>query len=99
MVSLRNAEQNKTTVTPPNLRKLSKALGVSIAFLGCFEDLPEETLGQRIKKARLYHGYTKKEFGKLMGVSSRMIWGWEKDEYLPSEKHTEILDSFLASLC
>jgi transcriptional regulator with XRE-family HTH domain len=48
-VSLRLAEQNKTSVSPSNLRKLSEALGVSIANLGCFENLSEHTLGQQIK--------------------------------------------------
>ncbi|RNB57919.1 transcriptional regulator [Brevibacillus gelatini] len=94
--SLRLAEQNKLTVSPPNLRKLSEALGMSIAYLGCFENLPEHTLGQRIKKARLYHGYNKREFGKKLGVSTRMILWWEKDVYRPSEKYMERLDKFLA---
>jgi transcriptional regulator with XRE-family HTH domain len=96
--SLRLAEQNKSTVSPPNLRRLSEALGVSIAYLGCFENLPEQTLGQRIKKARLYHGYNKREFGEILGVSRRMIVGWEKDEYRPSEKYMEHLNTFLAIL-
>ncbi|UYZ15162.1 MULTISPECIES: helix-turn-helix domain-containing protein [Brevibacillus] len=96
--SLRLAEQNKLTVSPPSLRKLSEALGMSIAYLGCFENLPEHTLGQRIKKARLYHGYTKREFGEILGLSPRMILGWEKDEYRPSEKYMKRLDTFLAIL-
>lgn len=96
--SLRLAEQNKSSVSPSNLRKLSEALGVSIAYLGCFESLPEHTLGQQIKKARLYHGYNKREFAKKIGVSARMIWLWEKDEYRPSQKYMERLDKFLAIL-
>jgi transcriptional regulator with XRE-family HTH domain len=96
--SLRLAEQNKTTVSPPNLRRLSEALAVPIAYLGCFENLPEHTLGQRIKKARLYHGYNKREFGEILGVSRRMIVGWEKDEYRLSEKYMKRLDTFLAIL-
>ncbi|MGQ7277455.1 helix-turn-helix domain-containing protein [Brevibacillus thermoruber] len=94
--SLRLAEQNKSSVSPSNLKKLSEALGVSVAYLGCFEILPEHTLGQRIKKARLYHGYNKREFGKKLGVSTRMILWWEKDVYRPSEKYMERLDKFLA---
>lgn len=43
VATLRLAEQNKTTVCPPNLRKVSEALGVSIAYLGCFEPFPEYT--------------------------------------------------------
>ncbi|MDA5110811.1 helix-turn-helix domain-containing protein [Brevibacillus thermoruber] len=65
-------------------------------YLVCFENLPEHTLGQRIKKARLYLGYNKREFAKKIGVSARMIWLWEKDEYRPSEKYMERLDKFLA---
>lgn len=98
VVSLRLAEQNRTTVTPSNLRTIANALGVSVAYLGCFESLSEDTLGQRIRKARLYHGYTKREFAKIFGLSSRMIMGWEKDEYRPSEKYMERLDTFLAIL-
>lgn len=78
VVAIRMAEQNKTKVTPPNLRILANALEVSIAYLGCFESLPEETQGQRIKKARLYHGYTKVGFGALFGLSGRAIQGDRK---------------------
>jgi len=98
VVSLRLAEQNKTTVTPPNLRVLAESLGVSVAYLGCFENLPEDTLGQRITKARLYHGYTKRAFGDLFGLSARMIHGWEKDEFLPIEKHMPLLLEYLQIL-
>ncbi|NGQ97504.1 transcriptional regulator [Brevibacillus sp. SYP-B805] len=95
VVSLRLADQNKTAITPPNLRVLADALGVSVAYLGCFENLPEETLGQQIKKARLYHGYTKVGFARIFGLSARMIQGWEKDEYLPTEKYMTTLSKFL----
>ncbi|WP_249179159.1 helix-turn-helix transcriptional regulator [Brevibacillus sp. NL20B1] len=98
VVSLRLAEQNKTTVSPPNLRKLSEALGVSIAYLGCFENLPEHTLGQRIKKARLYHGYTKAGFAQIFGLSARMILGWEKDEFRPSNRYMPMVKEYLKIL-
>lgn len=98
VVSIRLAEQNVTKLTPPNLRVLSEALEVPVAYLGCFESLPEETLGQRIKKARLYHGYTKVGFGDLFGLSARSIQGWEKDEFLPIAKHMPLLLKFLQIL-
>ncbi|MED2011385.1 helix-turn-helix transcriptional regulator [Brevibacillus borstelensis] len=98
VVSLRLAEQNRTTVTPTNLRTIADALGVSVAYLGCFESLSEDTLGQRIRKARLYHGYTKREFAKIFGLSSRMILGWEKDEFLPSDKYLPLLNEYLSIL-
>lgn len=48
------AEANKLKVSPPSLRLLSDVLDVSVAYLGGFENLPESTLGERIKKARLF---------------------------------------------
>ncbi|MBH0331471.1 DNA-binding protein [Brevibacillus brevis] len=68
------AEANKLKVSPPSLRRLSKVLCVSVAFLGCFEKLPESTLGQRIIKARFYYGYTKREFAALLGISERTLY-------------------------
>ncbi|MFZ5649182.1 MAG: helix-turn-helix domain-containing protein [Bacillota bacterium] len=53
-----NLEADKTTARPPCLRTLASALDVPIAYLGKYDDLPEGTLGQRIKKARLYHDLT-----------------------------------------
>ncbi|WP_430640781.1 helix-turn-helix domain-containing protein [Brevibacillus agri] len=50
VVSLRLAEQNRTSLTPTNLRIIASVLGVSVAYLGCFESLSEDTLGQRIEK-------------------------------------------------
>ncbi|OUQ85210.1 hypothetical protein B5G50_28350 [Brevibacillus brevis] len=55
----------------PSLRRLSKVLGVSVAFLDCFEKLLESTLGERIIKARLFYEYTKKEFVALLEISER----------------------------
>jgi len=93
--TLQLAEQNKTRLSPPNLRLLSRILEVPIAYLGCFETLPEDTLGKRIKKVRLYSGLTKREFATHFGLSDRMIQGWEKDEYLPNEKYMAKLKSFV----
>jgi transcriptional regulator with XRE-family HTH domain len=96
--SLRLVEQNKSTVSPPNLKKLAEALGVSIAYVGCFESFRNIHLNSGSKKVRLYHGYNKRDFAKKIGVSARMILWWEKDEYRPSEKYMECLDTFLAIL-
>ena len=48
-------------------------------FLGCYEKLPEDTLGQRIRKTRLYHGLTKKEFSDRLGVNEKTVRLWEAD--------------------
>ena len=57
------------------VRALAKALEQLIWFLGCYEVLPEDTLGQRIRKARLYHGLTKKEFADKLGLGvNELTW-------------------------
>lgn len=53
------------------VRALAEALKQPVWFLGCYELLPEDTLGQRIRKARLYHGLTKKEFANRFGVNEK----------------------------
>ncbi|MFZ5687850.1 MAG: helix-turn-helix domain-containing protein [Bacillota bacterium] len=89
-------EADKINASLPTLKYLSEILCVSVAYLGCFEKLPEITLGQRIRKARLYHGLTKKDFAKSIGVSEKAIWWWEQDQYEPLKKYHTALDQYLA---
>ncbi|WP_254475876.1 helix-turn-helix transcriptional regulator [Brevibacillus sp. HB1.4B] len=89
------AEANKLKVSPPSLRRLSKVLGVSVAFLGCFEKLPESSLGERIIKARLYYGYTKREFAALLGISERTLYEWEHDRKIPPTTPLNDLSKYL----
>ena len=55
------------------VRALAEALKQPIWFLGCYEVLPEVTLGQRIRKARLYEGLTKKEFADRIRVNEKRV--------------------------
>lgn len=88
-------EADKITASPPILRILSHILSVSIAYLGNFENLPQETLGQRIKKARLYHGYSKAEFSRLLSVDVKTLRCWESDERKPLTRHCQKLAQYL----
>ncbi|MDO7787101.1 helix-turn-helix transcriptional regulator [Desulforamulus aquiferis] len=96
--NLGKLEADRFNASMHNLRLLSSVLGVSIPYLGCFENLPKKTLGQCIKKARLFHGLTKREFAGIMGVSEKAIWGWEQDQYKPLEKYLTTLDQYLSIL-
>jgi transcriptional regulator with XRE-family HTH domain len=89
------AEANKLKVSPPSLRRLSQVLAVSVAFLGGFEKLPESTFGERIVKARLYYGYTKREFAVLLEVSERTLYEWEHDRKIPPEEQRVIIERYL----
>lgn len=91
-------ETGKVTASLPNLRKLAQVLRVPIAYLGRFEKLPENTLGQRITKARLYHGLTKEEMAQIIGLDPKTLRSWEQDKHKPLNKYFSILNSFLAIL-
>lgn len=71
-----NGRQIPIVVT---VRALAEALKQPVWFLGCYELLPEDTLGQRIRKARLYEGLTKKEFADRLGVNEKTVRLWEAD--------------------
>ncbi len=71
-----NGRQIPIVVT---VRALAEVLKQPVWFLGCYDVLPEDTLGQRIKKARLYHGLTKKEFADRLGVNEKTVRLWEAD--------------------
>jgi transcriptional regulator with XRE-family HTH domain len=91
-------ERNKNNPSLPTLRILAQALNVTIAFLGCFESLPEETFAQKVKKARLYHGLYRKEFAEVLKVEVRSISNWEKNKFKPLPKNRKSLDGYLAIL-
>lgn len=84
-------ETDRGNAALPTLRLLAEILGVQVAFLGCFESLPEDTLGQRIKKARLYHGYNKKEFANMIGVKVHTLMKWEKGLTKPLKSYKLLL--------
>ncbi|MZP43493.1 helix-turn-helix domain-containing protein [Heliobacterium gestii] len=76
-------ENNHGQPTLRVLKKLSAVLDVSLDYLGCYDLLPEESLGQKIKKYRLMSGLTINEFATLIGVSDKSIRSWEKDKRVP----------------
>lgn len=92
---IERGERNPSIAT---LRKLSQVLKVPIAYLGCFEQLPEDTLGQRIIKARLFHGFTQREFAKILCINHKILHSWEQDRTRPSPIYFNTLEQFLKVL-
>ncbi|MZP31366.1 helix-turn-helix domain-containing protein, partial [Heliobacterium undosum] len=76
-------ENNHGQPTLRVLKKLSVVLDVSLSFLGCYDLLPEESIGQRVRKHRLMNGLTIREFATLIGVSEKSVRNWEKDNCVP----------------
>jgi len=94
--TIQNAEL-RNRVSLPALRKYANILNVPVHFLGCFEKLPENSIGEKIRKARMYHGLTKRELAKKLGVNVKTIRNWESDTCAPSIS-TDILNKFLKIL-
>lgn len=83
--TLSNIGKNRCRAALDNLCKLSKALDVPLPpYIGCFEKLPEKTLGQRIRKARYYHDLTKEEMAWKIGVNTRTIYDWKSEKEILS---------------
>lgn len=76
------------------LRILANILQIPVAYLGCFDSLPEHVFSEKIKKTRLYMGLTKKEFSDILGVNVRTIFGWESGMRKPTLHSLEILQPF-----
>jgi site-specific DNA recombinase len=83
---------------PQTLRKLANALKVPICYLGCFEILPEDTLANKIRKARLYMGYTKQEFAELIGSDAKSVRYWERGSRIPSDRFMPLIEESLQIL-
>lgn len=77
--SINLIELKKRNPCVTTIRLLAAALKQDIWYLGCYETLPTETLGQQLCKARLFHGLTKKEFAKQIGVNEKTIRLWKSD--------------------
>jgi transcriptional regulator with XRE-family HTH domain len=89
------AEHGHINVDPRTLRKYAAALNVTISFLGCYDDLPKETVGQRIRKARLSQGLLISELAALLEVDVKSIRYWENETRIPSERYLTIIQSKL----
>ncbi|MUG45542.1 helix-turn-helix domain-containing protein [Paenibacillus woosongensis] len=94
--TISNIERDTVEPSLTTLRKLSVVLDKPIPYLGCFESLPEDTLGQQIIKARYYRGLLAAEAALELGVDVKTISNWESDRNTPS-KIIE-LEQFLAVL-
>jgi len=77
---LSDIERQITNVENTTLRKIGIALEQPIWFIGCFDSMSEDTFFHRLEKARCYHGHTKVEMAKDIGVHVRMIFNWKYKE-------------------
>ncbi|AET61033.1 helix-turn-helix domain-containing protein [Paenibacillus terrae] len=60
--------------------------------------MQENTLGAKIKKARRYHGLTKRELSARMKVDAKTIHNWGLGKTSPSTKYLDRVQSFIEIL-
>ncbi|AGK97431.1 helix-turn-helix transcriptional regulator [Clostridium pasteurianum] len=80
------------------LKKLSKTLDKPIAYLGYFEDMPEDNFTDKLKKARHYHGDTKKDLADKLGANECTIRYWENEKQVPSIKYIKVIEEYMEIL-
>ena len=56
----------------------------------------EETLGQRLSRARISNQWTLDFVARKIGVSKVSVWGWEKDRSRPRLESLESLSALFA---
>lgn len=88
-------ELGKHIPTIKTLKKLEKVLNKPFWWLGGYDTLEENTLGKRIYKCRLMHGYTQKEFANILSVQKSTLTDWEKDKNNPNSSNFEKLKTCL----
>lgn len=94
-VAIGHIELGKRVPAVNTLRKLSTALEQPVWYLSGIETLPENTLGQRVRKARLILGMTKTEFAQQLGVDIHTLMRWERNQTVPADCHLERLLPYL----
>ncbi|WP_188540751.1 helix-turn-helix domain-containing protein [Paenibacillus segetis] len=91
-----NIERDVVQPSLPNLRKLAEILDRPIYYLGTFEEMPADTLGQKIRKARFYHGLLVTEAAEKFEVDIKSINNWETDRQVPSSKSINEVNNFIS---
>lgn len=91
-------ESNTFKADFKTLKKLSKILDEPIYYLGYFEDMPEDSFQDKLKKARYYYGDSKKKLAHKIGSSECTIRDWEKGNRVPSIKYAKIIEEYMTIL-
>ncbi|MFD1888414.1 helix-turn-helix transcriptional regulator [Paenibacillus wenxiniae] len=88
-------ENEKSKPSLSMVRKLSALFNKEIWYLGTYERMPEDTLGQRIRKARYYRAWIKQDLADYFKIEAKSVYNWEADKICFSYDIRERLNSFL----
>jgi len=68
------------------IKRLAEALDQPIWFMGCYDLLPETSLGDRIRKMRLYKGQYIQELATELVIDEHLISRYEKGTATPPKR-------------
>jgi transcriptional regulator with XRE-family HTH domain len=97
-VTITNIELDRFNISQSTIIKLSSVLNVPIYYLGCYELLPEDTLGKKLRKARLYNGHTIKQLAAVLGSHEATVRQWEHNKYKISTQFASKIEHYLTIL-
>ena len=66
--------------------------------MSIFDSLPENTLGQRIRKARLEQRLLQKDLAIKLGVTETTIANWEQERNKPIGAYAKRLGGYLKAV-
>jgi transcriptional regulator with XRE-family HTH domain len=89
--TITNWELNHTT---PEVRFLPSI----IDFLGYVPYWPAHTFAEKLARARLYLGLSRKEMARMSGIDESNLAGWETGRHQPTESSLERIDRFFVSV-
>lgn len=92
--AINQIEQNLHKPKLDSLCKFATALNIPLWWLGCFEKLPEATIAEKIYKARMFRGLTRKQAAQILQCCEKSVFNWEINRAVP--EYTDLLDDFLS---
>lgn len=60
--------------------------------------MPEDNFTDKLKKARHYHGDSKKDLANKIGANECTIRYWENERQIPSIKYIKVIEEYMAIL-
>lgn len=94
--TITNIERGHTKNSIITLRKIAKVLKTPIRIIGAFDKMPEDTIGQKILKARCIRGLTVREASHMLGIYFETYLDYENDRHIVLEKYQGRIEEFIS---
>lgn len=85
------------TLRPATLRAISDHYSLPYSFLGAYDQLPDDTIAEKLLKGRLYRLVDQGKAAVHFGVDRRTYFKWEHGQIATGPRAKRILPDKLAS--